>query len=62
MSAQAGKYWNARPAAVAMALPYPATFEVTSIRERLTIVRDTLVVLGMQVAFRAVMILRRLNY
>jgi hypothetical protein len=31
-------------------------------RERLAIVRDTLIVLGMQMAFRAAMWLRRFNY
>jgi len=62
MSVGAVKVWNARPAAAAVALLTPYALEATPVRERLTIVRDTLVVLGMQMAFRAVMILRQLNY
>jgi hypothetical protein len=31
-------------------------------REKVSAVRDTLIVLGMQMVFRATMILRRLNY
>jgi hypothetical protein len=55
-------YRHQRPTAVAIALPYPAAFEVTPMRERLSIWRDTLVVLSMQVAFRTVMFFRHLNY
>lgn len=62
MSVGAGKSWNARTTAAAVVLPHPFALEATPVRERLTIVRDTLVVLGMQMAFRAVMILRQLNY
>ena len=47
---------------MAIAIPYPAVFEEISMRERLVVVRDTLIVLGLQVVFRATMILRRLNY
>jgi hypothetical protein len=31
-------------------------------RERIAAVRDTMIVLGLQMVFRAIMILRRLNY
>jgi hypothetical protein len=62
MSARADNRWNQAPRAVAIALPYNAAFEVTPMRERLAIVRDTLIVLGMQMAFRAAMWLRRFNY
>ncbi|MBZ5695636.1 MAG: hypothetical protein LAN36_09775 [Acidobacteriia bacterium] len=47
---------------MAIAIPYPAAFEEISMRERFVVVRDTLIVLGLQVVFRATMILRRLNY
>jgi len=54
---------NLRPTqAVAIAIPYPAGFGDFSMRERLLAIRDTLVVLGLQVVFRATMILRHLNY
>ena len=61
MNARAG-YRYQRPRAVAIALPCPAAFEVTPMREKLSILRDTLVVLSMQIAFRTVMFFRHLNY
>jgi hypothetical protein len=36
--------------------------EAISMRERLAIIRDTLMVLGMQIAFRTAQLLRHLNY
>ncbi len=39
-----------------------ARFEDVVMREKLTLVRDTLIVLGLQLVFRAVMLLRRWNY
>jgi len=36
--------------------------EVISMREKLGIIRDTLIVLGMQIAFRTAQLLRHLNY
>jgi hypothetical protein len=62
MSARPINRWNARPAAIAIAIPYGATFEVAPMRDRLFALRDTLLVFGMQIAFRAAMMLRRLNY
>ncbi|HXQ25848.1 MAG TPA: hypothetical protein VN822_05520 [Candidatus Acidoferrales bacterium] len=47
---------------MAIAIPFSAVFEEFAMRERLAVVRDTLIVLGLQVVFRATMILRRLNY
>ena len=54
--------WRRNRGAVAIAIPFPAAFEEFAMRERLVAVRDTLIVLGLQVVFRATMILRRLNY
>jgi hypothetical protein len=62
MSARATNRWNARPTAIAIAIPYGAAFEVVPMREKLSAMRDTLIVVGMQIAFRAAMLLRRLNY
>jgi hypothetical protein len=62
MSARADNRWNAPPVAVAVALPYSPAFDVTGMREKLAVVRDTLIVLGVQIAFRAAMLLRRFNY
>jgi len=49
-------------AAVAVAIPYDAAMEVVPMREKLSILRDTLIVLGMQLAFRTAQLLRHLNY
>ncbi len=62
MSIRAGNRWQPRPTAVAVALPYAPALEVAPMREKLSIVRDTLIVLCVQIAFRASMIMRRLNY
>jgi len=39
-----------------------ARFEDVVMREKMALVRDTLIVLGLQLVFRAVMLLRRWNY
>jgi len=39
-----------------------ADIEEAPMREKMAAVRDTLIVLGLQVVFRAMMVLRRLNY
>jgi hypothetical protein len=47
---------------VAVAIPYPVCFEdYFFMRERLAAVRDTLLVLGLQVVFRVTMFLRHLT-
>ena len=56
------RYRNARPAAVALAAPFPMVCGMDSMREKASIVRDTLIVLGMQIVFRITMIMRQLNY
>ncbi len=49
--------------AVATAVPYPAGFgDALLMRERLAAIRDTLIVLGLQIVFRATMFFRHLNY
>ncbi|HKQ85296.1 MAG TPA: hypothetical protein VJS43_00865 [Candidatus Acidoferrales bacterium] len=62
MSARTDYRWSPRSTAVAVALPYGAAMEVVSMREKLSIIRDTLIVLGMQIAFRTAQLLRHLNY
>ena len=47
--------------ALAMKLPFAAGAPDSEMRDRLIVIRDTLVVLGIQIAFRAVMMLRRWN-
>jgi hypothetical protein len=46
----------------AVAAGYAAELEEVSMRERLIAVRDTMVVLALQIVFRAGMMLRRFNY
>jgi len=55
---------NWRPnRAVAISIPYPSGVEDGFfMRERLIAVRDTLIVLGLQIVFRATMFLRHLSY
>ena len=47
---------------VAIAIPYPASFEEPFMRERLVAIRDTLIVFGLQIVFRLTMFFRHLNY
>ena len=61
MSARTDYRWSPRSTAVAIAVPYGMA-EVVSMREKLSIIRDTLVVLSMQIAFRTAQLLRHLNY
>jgi hypothetical protein len=52
---------TSRVAAIPMGATVPH-FEKAPMRETLTVVRDTVVVLGLQVVFRTMMLLRKLNY
>lgn len=61
MNTGANNRWASRSAAVAIALPYNVSIEVP-MRERFGWLRDTLIVLGMQLAFRTAQFLRHLNY
>ena len=62
MRASANNPWAPQSTAIAVALPYTPAMEAISMRERIAIVRDTLIVLCMQVAFRTAQLLRHLNY
>jgi hypothetical protein len=59
---RANNPWVSQSTAIAVALPYSPALEVISMRERLAILRDTLIVLSMQLAFRTAQLLRHLNY
>lgn len=61
MGAITGHDWDLSEDRSAVPLPPASDFEAP-MRERLAAVRDTLIVLGLQIVFRTVMILRRLNY
>ena len=62
MSSLTGSEWNADRGGTAAAMTRAASFARTSIRQRVAAVRDTLIVLGMQIVFRTTMFLRHLNY
>lgn len=57
--ANTGIFSNSR--AVAMTLALPGTFDGGEMRDRWIVIRDTLIVLGIQIAFRTGMLLRRWN-
>lgn len=54
--------WTADGDAPADQWVVSAVVEDISMREKLNAVRDTMIVLGLQIAFRIVMALRRWNY
>jgi hypothetical protein len=59
MSAIAGPSWNVQNNALAPRLPHAALVEESAMREKLAAIRDTLIVLSMQLVFRAFTMLRR---
>jgi hypothetical protein len=61
MSAPSSSEWNSQQAGTAteMALPAPGEY---AMRDKLNVVRDTMIVFGIQIVFRAMLLLRRLNF
>jgi hypothetical protein len=43
-------------------MPFPKNVEETAMRDRISAIRDTLLVLGLQLVFRATLMMRRWNY
>ncbi|MGA8144526.1 MAG: hypothetical protein WB987_11610 [Candidatus Acidiferrales bacterium] len=62
MSALASNRWDSQSEAKVAAMPFPKDSEETAMRDRMSALRDTLLVLGLQLVFRATMIMRRWNY
>ena len=65
MSALASSGWESQRQevrAMTRAIPASENSEARAIRERISIVRDTLLVLALQLVFRATLIMRRWNY
>jgi hypothetical protein len=62
MSALANSGWESRSDATVDAMPFPEGLKEMALRERMQIFRDTVLVLGLQLVFRATMALRRWNY
>ena len=55
-------YSQANSDALAADMPFVPGLEEISMREKMVALRDTAIVLGLQVAFRLAMMLRRWNY
>ena len=62
MSSLTGNDWTEDRGGTAAAMTRAAGFESTSLRLKVAAVRDTLIVLAMQIVFRITMFLRHLNY
>lgn len=61
MSALAGNRWDVRQEPIGSAAPL-SKHSASPLRNRMNAVRDTLLVLGLQLVFRVTLILRRWNY
>jgi hypothetical protein len=62
VSALASNRWESRSKASVATLPFPENAKATAMNEKMSALRDTLLVLGLQLVFRATLILRRWNY
>lgn len=62
MSAPARSDWNSNQMCVTSEMALPALVEETAMREKLNVVRDTMIVFGLQIVFRAMLLLRRINF
>ncbi len=61
MSALAGNRWDVRREAIGSSAPLSKD-STSPLRNRMNAVRDTFLVLGLQLVFRVTLILRRWNY
>jgi hypothetical protein len=61
VSSLTGNDWNVDRGGPAADMPYTG-IEKSLVSQKLAAIRDTLIVLGMQIVFRATMFLRHLNY
>jgi hypothetical protein len=62
MSALANSGWESRGNGTIEELAFPEGSKETALRERMVILRDTILILGLQLVFRATMAMRRWNY
>jgi hypothetical protein len=62
MSVLANSGWESRNTATVATMPIPEASEEKALSKRIRIIRDTILVLGIQIVFRATMVLRRWNY
>lgn len=62
MSALVRSDWNSGRIGFAAETTFPAPVEENAMRENLNVVRDTMIVFGLQIVFRAMLFLRRINF
>jgi hypothetical protein len=65
MSAMTSTFWKSyrrTASASAQALPFPGASEVSDLRQRAIALRDTMIVVAIQLVFRASLAMRRWNY
>lgn len=62
MSAIAGPDWKVQNDGLRAQLSRASVLEETAMRQKLVAIRDTMIVLGLQLVFRTFMMLRRWNY
>jgi len=62
MTAVAGPNWENQQDSLTTRLPDASAFEEPAMREKLFAIRDTMIVLSLQLVFRAFMLARRWNY
>lgn len=62
MSAIAGNSWNLQKDGPVSRLPQGRVVEESLMREKMAAIRDTMIVLGLQLVFRTFTMLRRWNY
>lgn len=62
MSALANGGWESRSSGTVASMSIPQAAEESALSNRIRIIRDTILVLGIQIVFRATMVLRRWNY
>jgi hypothetical protein len=62
MSASASRDWSSSQLGTTAEMALPAPTEEVAMREKLNVVRDTMIVFGLQIVFRAMLLLRRMNF
>jgi hypothetical protein len=65
MSTLTSTFWKSQSrtaTATAQALPFPDALEVSVMRQRAIAFRDTMIVIAIQLVFRASLAMRRWNY
>jgi hypothetical protein len=62
MSALENSTWGTSSKAVAIELPFAVRFEMKSLRKKVDLVGATIAVIGIQLVFRVMIMMRQMNY